>query len=172
MSIVLLRLGHRIFRDQRMTTHCALTARAFGCEKMIYSGEKDSEMEKSVRDVADRWGGRFEVTYEKNWKNFVKSFSGKKILLTMYGINLPDIIEKIKPIKDLLVIVGSEKIPPEIYELIDYQVAVTLQPHSEVAALAVFLDQYFEGREMKNEFENAKIKIIPQERGKKTISKE
>jgi tRNA (cytidine56-2'-O)-methyltransferase len=168
--LVLLRLGHRIFRDQRMTTHCALTARAFGCEKMVYSGERDGEMEKSVIDVAKRWGGNFEVVYEKNWKKFLSQFPGKKVLLTMYGINLPDVIEKIRPIKDLLVIVGSEKVPSEIYEMIDYQVAVTLQPHSEVAALAVFLDWYFAGEEMKKEFKDAKIKIIPQERGKKTIS--
>jgi tRNA (cytidine56-2'-O)-methyltransferase len=168
--LVLLRLGHRIFRDQRMTTHCALTARAFGCEKMVYSGERDGEMEKSVMDVAKRWGGNFEVVYEKNWKKFLSQFPGKKVLLTMYGINLPDVIEKIRPIKDLLVIVGSEKVPSEIYEMIDYQVAVTLQPHSEVAALAVFLDWYFAGEEMKKEFKDAKIKIIPQERGKKTIS--
>ncbi|MCS7134988.1 MAG: tRNA (cytidine(56)-2'-O)-methyltransferase, partial [Candidatus Aenigmarchaeota archaeon] len=90
-------------------------------------------------------------------------------LLTMYGINLPNIIEKIREIKDMLIIVGSEKVPAEIYELIDYQVAVTLQPHSEVAALAVFLDYYFEGKEMEKEFENAKIKIVPKEKGKKII---
>ncbi|MBU5688250.1 MAG: tRNA (cytidine(56)-2'-O)-methyltransferase [Candidatus Aenigmarchaeota archaeon] len=169
MSIVLLRLGHRIFRDQRMTTHCALTARAFGCEKMIYSGEKDSEMEKSIEDVAKRWGGDFKVLYEKNWKKVVNSFPGKKVLLTMYGVNLPNIIEKIRPIKDLLVIVGSEKVPADIYDMIDYQIAVSLQPHSEVAALAVFLDWYFQGKELEKEFNNAKIKIIPQEKGKKTI---
>ncbi|MCX8179131.1 MAG: tRNA (cytidine(56)-2'-O)-methyltransferase [Candidatus Aenigmarchaeota archaeon] len=169
MGLTLLRLGHRIFRDQRITTHCALTARAFGCDKMIYSGEKDTEMEKSVEDVVKRWGGNFEIIYEKNWKKVVKSFSGKKVLLTMYGINLPNIIEKIREIKDMLIIVGSEKVPAEIYELIDYQVAVTLQPHSEVAALAVFLDYYFEGKEMEKEFENAKIKIVPKEKGKKII---
>ncbi|MEM5799463.1 MAG: tRNA (cytidine(56)-2'-O)-methyltransferase [Candidatus Aenigmatarchaeota archaeon] len=172
MSIVLLRLGHRIFRDQRMTTHCALTARVFGCEKMIYSGEKDSKMEKSVEDVAKRWGSNFEVLYEKNWKKVVNGFSGKKVLLTMYGINLPNIIEKIRSIRDLLVIVGSEKVPADIYDMIDYQVAVSLQPHSEVAALAVFLDWYFQGKELEKEFKDAKIKIIPQEKGKKTISME
>jgi tRNA (cytidine56-2'-O)-methyltransferase len=170
--LVLLRLGHRIFRDQRVTTHCALTARAFGCDKMVYSGEKDSEMEKSIQDVVKRWGGNFEIVYEKNWKKFLSLFPGKKVLLTMYGINLPDIIDKIRPIKDLLVVVGSEKVPGEVYELVDYQVAVTLQPHSEVAALAVFLDWYFSGKEMKKEFKDAKIRTIPQERGKKTISLE
>lgn len=166
MSITLLRLGHRIFRDQRITTHCALTARAFGCEKMIYSGEKDSETEKSVRDVVKRWGGNFEIIYEKNWKNFLKNSSQKKILLTMYGVNLPNIIDKIRNENDIVIIVGSEKVPSEIYSMIDYQVAVTLQPHSEVAALAVFLDWYFKGNEMNKKFSNAKMEIIPMEKGK------
>ncbi|MBU5689986.1 MAG: tRNA (cytidine(56)-2'-O)-methyltransferase [Candidatus Aenigmatarchaeota archaeon] len=170
MSITLLRLGHRIFRDQRITTHCALTARAFGCEKMIYSGEKDSETEKSVIDVVNRWGGNFKIEYEKNWKNFLKNSKSKKILLTMYGVNLPNIIEKIRSEKDIVLIVGSEKVPADIYQMIDYQVAVTLQPHSEVAALAVFLDWYFSGKEMERKFENAKMEIIPMERGKNVKS--
>ncbi|MCX8178401.1 MAG: tRNA (cytidine(56)-2'-O)-methyltransferase [Candidatus Aenigmarchaeota archaeon] len=166
MSITLLRLGHRIFRDQRITTHCALTARAFGCEKMIYSGEKDRETEKSVKDVVKRWGGNFEIYYEKNWKNFLKNSSQKKILLTMYGVNLPNVIDKIRNESDIVLIVGSEKVPSEIYGMIDYQVAVTLQPHSEVAALAVFLDWYFKGKEMDIKFSNAKMEIIPMEKGK------
>ncbi|MEM0473302.1 MAG: tRNA (cytidine(56)-2'-O)-methyltransferase [Candidatus Aenigmatarchaeota archaeon] len=166
MSITLLRLGHRIFRDQRITTHCALTARAFGCEKMIYSGEKDRETEKSVKDVVKRWGGNFEIYYEKNWKNFLKNSYQKKILLTMYGVNLPNVIDKIRNESDIVLIVGSEKVPSEIYSMIDYQVAVTLQPHSEVAALAVFLDWYFKGKEMDMKFSNAKMEIIPMEKGK------
>lgn len=170
MVICILRLGHRIFRDSRVTTHCALTARAFGCKKMIYSGEKDDDMKKSVYDVIKRWGGDFKIDYEKNWEKVVKEWEGYKILLTMYGINIPNIIKEIRNLnKDLLVIIGSEKLPAEIYKLIDYQVAITNQPHSEVAALAVFLDWYFEGKEMDKEFENAKLKIIPKLKGKKII---
>jgi len=33
--------------------------------------------------------------------------------------------------------------------------------------LAVFLDRLFEGQELSKEFEGAKIRIIPQTRGKK-----
>ncbi|MDH5420053.1 MAG: tRNA (cytidine(56)-2'-O)-methyltransferase, partial [Candidatus Bathyarchaeota archaeon] len=33
----------------------------------------------------------------------------------------------------------------------------------------VFLDRFFEGRELSKEFEGAKIKIIPQVRGKKVV---
>ncbi|NIU84342.1 MAG: tRNA (cytidine(56)-2'-O)-methyltransferase, partial [Candidatus Thorarchaeota archaeon] len=40
-------------------------------------------------------------------------------------------------------------------------------PHSEIAALAIFLDRLFQRKELKRRFEGAKIKVTPQERGKK-----
>ena len=33
--IIVLRIGHRIGRDKRITTHVALVARAFGANKII-----------------------------------------------------------------------------------------------------------------------------------------
>jgi predicted SpoU family rRNA methylase len=33
--------------------------------------------------------------------------------------------------------------------------------------LAVFLDRYFEGKELSRKFKGAKVKIIPEKRGKK-----
>ena len=173
MSIWVLRMGHRLHRDERITTHCGLVARAFGAEGMILSGDKDESVLRSLKRVSKRWGGNFEVKYEKNWKWVIKEWGGYKILLTMYGINIPDIIGKIRRLKkDILVIIGSEKVPSEVYQLIDYQIAVTNQPHSEVAALAVFLDWYFKGKELNKNFENSKVKIIPQLKGKKVIKSE
>ncbi|MCK4952399.1 tRNA (cytidine(56)-2'-O)-methyltransferase, partial [Candidatus Bathyarchaeota archaeon] len=72
--------------------------------------------------------------------------------------------------KDVLIIIGSQKVPREIYQLVDYNIAIGNQPHSEVTALAIFLDRLFKGKELKKKFENAKLKIIPQKRGKKVIS--
>ncbi len=172
MSITVLRLGHRIFRDQRITTHCGLTARAFNADSMVYCGERDEEMEKSIREVVGRWGNPFEINYEKNWKHFIKKCrdEGKTIiLLTMYGANLSSIKNELKK-KDIIVIIGSEKIPSDIYSLIDYQVSITNQPISEVSALGVFLDRFFD-RTSETKFKNAKIEIVPQLKGKKTLSK-
>jgi tRNA (cytidine56-2'-O)-methyltransferase len=74
--------------------------------------------------------------------------------------------------KDVLIIVGSQKVPGEFFskEVSDFNVAIGNQPHSECASLAVFLDRFFEGREMTTSLENAKVKIIPQRRGKKVTS--
>jgi len=145
-------------------------ARSFGAEGIIFSGQEDKGLIESIQRIVEKWGGSFEVKYEKNWKKVVKEFKSQDyyvVLLTMYGINLPDIIDKIKNKPNLLVIVGSEKIPGEVYDLCDAQVAVGNQPHSEIAALAVFLDGYYQGKELKIKF-NGKIKIIPQAKGKKT----
>jgi tRNA (cytidine56-2'-O)-methyltransferase len=70
--------------------------------------------------------------------------------------------------KDLLLIVGSQKVPGEFYsiEVSDFNLSVGNQPHSECSALAIFLDRYFEGKELAKPFEKAKIEIVPKERGK------
>jgi tRNA (cytidine56-2'-O)-methyltransferase len=89
----------------------------------------------------------------------------------MYGLNLPDVIGDIKTHEKILVIVGAEKVPGEIYGLADYNVAVTGQPHSEISSLALFLDHYFSGQEFRNEFPGARIHIIPSKAGKQTEEK-
>ncbi len=88
----------------------------------------------------------------------------------MYGINISDCIEKIRLLKkDKLIIIGGQKVPPDIYQMVDYNVAIGNQPHSEVAALAVFLDRLFEGEKLKQRFGGRK-RIIPHGCGKKVIS--
>ena len=167
MKVWVLRLGHRRGRDPRLTTHVALTARALGCDGIILSGGKDDSVIKNIEEVVEKWGGPFEVKYEKNWRNIIKEWEGAIVHLTMYGLPFQDAMSKIKECKkDLLIIVGSEKVPGEVYQLSDWNVAVTNQPHSEVAALAVFLVDFFNWK-LKKKFERRRIKIIPQEKGKK-----
>jgi len=169
--LAVLRLGHRIERDKRLTTHVALVARAFGADKMFYAGDVDRSVELVVADVVKRWGGSFKVEYSSSWRKLMKSWQGLKVHLTMYGLPLKDVIRQIrnsfKTGVDLLVIVGGMKVPGEVFVLADYNVAVTSQPHSEAAALAVFLDWLHEGSEMEKQFENAMLQIIPSPKGKK-----
>ncbi len=82
--------------------------------------------------------------------------------LTAYGLPLAGLVEEIREAnKDVLVIVGSEKMPGEIFKLADWNVSVTNQPMSEVAALAIFLDWYKEHREIDQVFSEAQIRIVP-----------
>ncbi len=167
MGIWVLRLGHRIARDKRITTHVGLTARAFGADKIILSGEKDQKVLDTWTDITKRWGGPFEVEYKKSWRNIVKNFDGTIVHLTMYGHPYK---EKMKEIKskddDILIILGGEKVPPEIYELSNYNIAIGNQPHSEVAALGVFLENY---NGIRNKFENAEVELEPGKKSGKGI---
>jgi tRNA (cytidine56-2'-O)-methyltransferase len=170
MRVVVLRLGHRPERDKRITTHVGLVARAFGAEEMLLSG-RDSSIEESLNDAAVRWGGSFRLKAGVSWKGEVlrwKEAGGKVVHLTMYGSNLPDVIDEVRSCDRLLVVVGAEKVPAEMYDLADWNVGVGNQPHSEVAALAVFLDRLFDGAELSREFEGG-LKIIPSAHGKKVI---
>ena len=174
-KIFVLRMGHRLHRDFRITTHCALVARAFGADGIIISGDEDNDIIKSVEKINASWGGKFEARYDRNWKSVIKDWKkrGYMILTTMYGINLPDaekIIKKDSAGKDVLLVVGSEKMPSEIFHIANLNVAVTNQPHSEVAAIAMILDRLFVGMELRRNFRNAKMKIKPQEKGKRVVS--
>jgi tRNA (cytidine56-2'-O)-methyltransferase len=85
----------------------------------------------------------------------------------MYGLPFEKNVGKIRKMdKDVLVVVGSEKVPGEVYRLCDYNLGVTSQPHSEVAALAVFLDRFFAGKELGKNFDGWKIRVTPCARGK------
>ncbi len=169
MMIAVLRLSHRNIRDKRISTHLALTARTFGAEAFHYTGEHDSHVEESVTKILQEWGGKLEVNHIKSYKKVIKDWQargGIVVHLTMYGIELSDSIKDLKlRIKEhLLVIIGGVKVPGEIFRLADYNIAIGNQPHSEVAALAVFLDKITEGRARTRNYSNAKIKIQPSER--------
>lgn len=168
MNVYVLRLGHRIGRDQRVSTHVALVARAFGA-KGIYFDKYDKKLFESVRKVVENWGGDFFIE-EVNWRKFLREFKGLRVHLTMYGIPLLEKIDEIRKAENVLVVVGAEKVPREVYEICDLNVSIGLQPHSEVSALAVFLDRVLDGLVFKIEFENAKLRIIPCERGKKVLT--
>lgn len=176
-KIVVLRWGHRPQRDARLTTHVALTARALGANGIILSDVEDNKIKETVEKIAQNWGGEFSFEMGKPWKNAVKlwkAHSGLVVHLTAYGENVEtsDVLERIKSSgKDILIIVGSQKVPKEFYseEISDYNVAIGNQPHSECASLAVFLDRYFEGKSLGKSFKNAKMKIVSRARGKTII---
>ena len=174
-QVIVLRWGHRPQRDARLTTHVALAARALGATGIILSDVRDAKIMESVEKVTRQWGGRFLFEMGTPWKRIVREWKAKGGLivhLTAYGENVEtsDVMKKIKGSKkDVLIIVGSQKVPGEFFskDVSDFNVAIGNQPHSECASLAVFLDRFFEGKELSISLENAKVKIIPQRRGKK-----
>lgn len=174
VKVVVLRWGHR-YRDERVTTHVALTARALGASGIILADVANEEIKKTVEEVVESWGNPFFFKMNLPWKQVVKEWKEKKgivVHLTAYGENIQtsDVMQRIRNSgKDIMIIVGSQKVPPKFFskEVSDFNVAVGNQPHSECSSLAVFLDRFFQGEELSKDFEGARLKIIPQKHGKK-----
>ncbi|PIN85698.1 MAG: tRNA (cytidine(56)-2'-O)-methyltransferase [Candidatus Diapherotrites archaeon CG11_big_fil_rev_8_21_14_0_20_37_9] len=168
-DIVVLRYGHRIVRDYRVTSHCCLVARAFGAKKVEIVGDKDQKIIDTVNDINKRWGNGAEAEFVDNWRpriSYYKNKGYKVVHLTMYGISVQDAEKTLENDKKILVVIGSQKVEPEVYEKADYNVSVTTQPHSEIAALAVFLDRMFKGNELTKKFSGAEVEIEPNPKGK------
>lgn len=173
---MVLRWGHRE-RDKRLTTHVALTARALGAAGFILADVMDENIKKGIEKVVKNWGGPFFFEMGRPWKQVVKEWKTKNgivVHLTAYGENIQnsDVLQRIKATKkDVLVIVGSRKVPKEFFskKISDFNVAIGNQPHSECSSLAVFLDRFFEGQELEIKFKDAKLKIVPKPHGKKVV---
>ena len=167
--IAVLRIGHRIYRDKRATTHVALVARAFGADK-IFIDTKDQKIESTISSVCSRFGGSFKIESGISPQKVLKQWSGIIAHLTMYGDELNKTINKIDKDQNILIVVGAEKVPPYVYQMSDFNISVGNQPHSEIAALAIFLDRYTNGDWQKKRFDG-KIEIVPSNKGKMVISR-
>jgi len=165
-------VGHRFVRDDRTLTHLCLVSRALGAEA-IYLEEAETEIVQQVRDVNESWGGSFEVTVGTPWRGVIQEArkDGRKVVhLTMYGLPLLDRVGELRGFRKFLVVVGGPKVPGEIYHIADYNISVTTQPHSEVAALAIALHELQGGEELKRDFGKSKLRVLPKERGKQVIT--
>jgi len=167
MEIEVLRIGQRVIRDDRVTTHVALVARAFGASK-IYMNEVDPEISKTIQKINSTWGGDFEIEFFKDWKTVLNSKINKSkiVHLTMYGENINEIDSQLKLEDKILVVVGAEKVPREIYDKADYNISIGTQPHSEISALSILLDRIQNGQQFDKKFNGSERVIIPSKNGK------
>lgn len=174
--IFVLKLKHRPERDKRLTSHVALTARAFGANGFWVGGLRDPKIGETIRQVSNQWGFQsFEVETGVPWRKKIQSWKqrgGEIVHLTMYGLYVDDKIREIQASpRDKLIIVGGSKVQKEVFELADYNIAIGHQPHSEVAALAIFLDRLFQGEILKQKPNDAKTAIEPSSDGKQVREK-
>lgn len=167
--IEVLRLGHRPARDNRMTTHVCLTARALGARR-VHVDSPDSDLESRIARVVGEFGGDFEVRTGVDWRHLLKTEEATKVHLTMYGENVGEWDdakwETLRSAPSVLVVVGATKVPREVYELADVNAAVGNQPHSEIAALAVFLYRLTEGEPLLRDL-GGRLRVVPQAKGKR-----
>jgi len=152
-----------------MTTHVCLVARALGAEGVYIAGQRDDELVRSVQKVVKAWGGPFWVDFTKKPLALINEWrqgNGKVVHLTMYGLPMAEVQGALNVCKDLLIVIGGEKVPFEYYKSADFNVSIGSQPHSEVAALAIFLDRLTARSWEGATFKNAKLSITPSSRGK------
>ena len=174
MVIEVVRIGQRVVRDDRVTTHVALVARAFGANTILMT-EVNPEIKDTLKKINNTWGGDFSIEFIDNWKSVIKKKkeNGFKIVhLTMYGEKINDIQSDLRKEDKLVIVVGAEKVPREIFEFADYNVGIGSQPHSEISALAILLDRIQIGSQFNRVFSGAKRKIIPAKKGKTVVMKE
>ena len=178
--VSVLRLGHRRERDKRITSHLGLTARAFGADEVILAGEKDESAIETWRSVSERFGGDFECRYEANPMSFLRRFAkdagdgkpGQIVHLTMYGKSWRESLSSIESNRPMVIVVGGTKVPGEVFRLANYNISVGNQPHSEVAALGVFLESLIGQIDESKHFQGGEIQVVPSLDRKKVMSLE
>ena len=173
MKIEVLRIGQRLVRDDRVTTHVALVSRAFGASKILMY-DANPEIKDTISKVNKIWGSDFKVEIIENWKEVIKSKKSnayKIVHLTMYGENINTIQSFLRKESKILIVIGAEKVPREVYDMADYNIAIGNQPHSEIAALAILLDRISQGKQFQKKPTNAQREIIPTKKGKRVMNK-
>ena len=170
-SIRVLRVGQRYVRDDRTLTHLCLVSRALGAET-IYLEDVEKDIPRTVQEVNAAWGGNFGVVVGSSWKSVISQAKaeGRVVVhLTMYGLPLQDKLQELRVPRKLLVVVGGPKVPGKVYYNADYNISVTTQPHSEIAALAIVLHEIQGGEELKRDFGKSTLRIVPAEKGKHVV---
>ena len=172
-EIEVLRLGHRLGRDPRITTHLALVSRAMGASNFVLAGDEDEKLFSNIDSVNERFGHGLSCRYEKSPMRMLREIANSDeeskpiiIHLTMYGEPFKEVIPNIPNDKPVVVVVGGAKVPGELFKVSDFNIAVGNQPHSEVAALALFLDSWTDGEGFNREFSEPQLVISPSKSGK------
>ena len=91
---------------------------------------------------------------------------GIAVHLTMYGASYRSVTPTIRRDRPLVVIVGGAKVPSEVFQVSQYNLAVGNQPHSEVAALALFLDGWYGSGSVERTLDGGELIINPSNTGK------
>ena len=172
-EIEVLRLGHRLGRDPRITTHLALVSRAMGASNFVLAGDEDEKLFSNIHSVNERFGHGLSCRYEKSPMRMLREIANSDeeskpiiIHLTMYGEPFKEVVPNIPKDKPVVVVVGGAKVPGELFKVSDFNIAVGNQPHSEVAALALFLDCWTDGEGFNREFSEPQLVISPSKSGK------
>ena len=72
-DVIILRLGYRLGRDPRITTHLPWL-QALGANRFLFSGDEDERLPENIASVNQRFGGDMIVEHIKSpWHGFGNS---------------------------------------------------------------------------------------------------
>ncbi len=97
---------------------------------------------------------------------------GQIVHLTMYGESWRRSLSSIESNRPLVIVVGGTKVPGEVFRLANYNISIGNQPHSEVAALGVFLESLIGEIDESKHFQGGEIQVVPSLDRKKVMSLE
>jgi tRNA (cytidine56-2'-O)-methyltransferase len=157
VTINVLAIGRNSYQN---SLDLCVTSRALGASEITFIGKKDTQLADYMNKMASKWGGKFKVSFAKSYQEFMKSSDKAiKIYLTRYGTSLTEKSAMISTYKRIVLIVTDKEDVDYINKVADFKISITSQPHCSAAAIAVFLHEYYKGRELAMHFENAKYKI-------------
>jgi tRNA (cytidine56-2'-O)-methyltransferase len=143
-----------------------VTSRALGASEITFIGKEDARLVNYIKSMDSKWGGKFKVSFAKSYNEFMKSSDKAiKVYLTRYGTSLADKSAMMSTYKRIVLIVTDKENVEYINKIADFKISITSQPHCRAASIAVFLHEYYKGREPAMHFENAKYKLVPTEKG-------
>ena len=90
----------------------------------------------------------------------------------MYGEPFREAIPRMRRDRPMVIVVGGAKVPGDVFKHCQYNIAVGNQPHSEVAALGVFLESLIGQIDESKHFQGGEIQVIPSLDRKKVMSPE
>jgi len=156
-----LAVGSRAYHE---SLDLCLTARAFGAAEIIFVSKSDAGLLRYMNNLNKKWGGTFKVKFVKNYKDALKSASKyTKVYLTRFGMPLQSKSYVLKTYKNMVLIVSTKDVSRTLHQVADYNISISTQPHCGSAAIAIFLHEFYNGRELAMHFENAKLKLVPSE---------
>lgn len=134
--------------------------------EITFVGRKDSRLSRYINAVNSKWGGKFKVKFVKSYNEALKSAAKyTKVYLTRFGEPIQNKRSTLKTYKNILLIVTPHNETSKMHEMSSFNISVSSQPHCSAAAVAIFLHEFYDGRELAMHFENAKLKVVPGARG-------
>ena len=130
MKIEVLRIGQRLVRDDRVTTHVALVSRAFGVSKILMQ-EVNPKIKNTIYEINRAWGGTFEVEIIDSWK---KTLKAKKDLMEVDPVKVQEARDYIFKISKIRM---ESQFKPYAYEYLKLNNSSTSPSHAGAIAAPV-----------------------------------